>query len=278
VLADGTTTNVHVIDVVPPRFSTKETIAAVNHWKFTPAMEGGRAIDWHNNEWAVVFADPNTPLDPTPAFMQTYQEAAALLQAKKYDQAKAANEQLLSTVTARLHEIGLAETQSALVSLGLADPRRAYDAIRRATDPAVVTLLDDELRQVLQIRFGIEIALGRVVDALDTFARLGKFATPPDEKTTAQAKAIAEALKSDAAIRVDGRVDGDPWIHVPSRRTFTLANIEGQVREIRLECDRKGQVLPYAADVDWTLPPGWGACTILVDAQKNTSFKLYEFK
>ena len=54
VLADGTTTNVHVIDVVPPRFSTKETIAAVNHWKFTPAMEGGRAIDWHNNESAVI--------------------------------------------------------------------------------------------------------------------------------------------------------------------------------------------------------------------------------
>lgn len=279
VKADGTTADVRVVDSLPPgKIQAKDTLAAVEKWRFTPAMDGGQPIEWYNRESTVVFDDPNISAQPSPLFSAAYRAATALLQEQKFDKAKDANDRLLAMSTMGLHEIGLAETQAAVVNMGLSDPTSAYNAIRRATDPAAVTLADDELRQALQIRFAIEVTLGRVAEALDTFARLGKFPTPPDEKMAAQAKAIAEALQTDAAIRIDGRVDQDPWAHTPTRRTFTLANIEGEVRELRLECDRRTQVIPYAANVDWTLPPSWGACTIFVVAKKNTAFKLFEFK
>jgi len=30
--------------------------------------------------------------------------------------------------------------------------------------------------------------------------------------------------------------------------------------------------------VDWTLPASWGSCVLFVDAKRDTSFTLYEFK
>jgi hypothetical protein len=77
---------------------------------------------------------------------------------------------------------------------------------------------------------------------------------------------------------VKGRIERDVWAHVPARRTFTLTDVEGEVSEIQVECDRRKTVLEYQADVDWTLPPGWGSCTLFVDGKRDTTFALYEFK
>lgn len=40
----GATTNVRVLEAVPPRIFEKETINAVKRWKFTPVMRDGRPV------------------------------------------------------------------------------------------------------------------------------------------------------------------------------------------------------------------------------------------
>jgi tetratricopeptide (TPR) repeat protein len=281
VLANGTTANVRVVDFMPPRLDTRATVAAVEKWTFQPAAADAQSSEWHNEESTIVFDDAALPLEPSPMFTQGYVAARELLSQNDFEKARDAANQRLLMFASRLNEIGLAETQLALASIGLSDYHSAYAAILRATDPTVVTLTDDELRRALEARFEIELQLGRAADARTTYNRYRPL-LPADGSTAdalnARAQLLDKALQGDAAIAVKGRVDREAWAHVPSRRTFTIAAVEGEVREIQVECDRRKTVLPYQAEVDWTLPPGWGECTLFVEAKRDTTFTLYEFK
>lgn len=69
-----------------------------------------------------------------------------------------------------------------------------------------------------------------------------------------------------------------PWSHPLRHRIFTIGDVTGEIRKLRLDCDRGGAPINYKAAVDWTLPSGWSACTLRVDAKRDTTFVLYEFE
>lgn len=48
------------------------------------------------------------------------------------------------------------------------DSHAALDSIRRATEPAVDQLADEELKLALEHRFTLELELGLAADALET--------------------------------------------------------------------------------------------------------------
>jgi len=60
-------------------------------------------------------------------------------------------------------------------------------------------------------------------------------------------------------------------------RSFTLANIEGEVEAIHAECDNRRRTLEYMPDVDWQLPDSWGNCVLFVAGEPDTSFRFLEF-
>lgn len=275
VLADGSTEDVRVIDSMPPQLDPSEAVRAVESWTFTPAMAGGEAVPWFNNESVIVFDDPEVPLEPTPMFAQAYREVVELINQQEFEDAQKRNERLM---TSRLGEIGVAQTQLAYIDATLDEPHAAYTAILRATDPAVPALKPAELNEALRYRFVIEIGLGRAVDALETYRRRQDLGLETDDPLAEQAAFIEEALKGDNPLGIKGLVGREPWLHRPSRRTFTFANVDGDIREIRVECDRRTAVLEYMPDVDWTLPESWGSCVLFVDAKRDTTFTLYEFK
>jgi hypothetical protein len=242
-------------------------------------MAAGTAIDWHNNEATILFDDQAVPLEPSESFLQSYVAASDLFRQKEFAQARPASERLLEMGVTRLREIGLAQMLVALVNTTVPDMHIAYDAIRRATEPNAVVLPPDELMQALGYRFAIETQLGRAVEALATFARRQALGSPAQpDSLAAQAMAIEEALEGDGAIAIKGRVGREPWVHSPSRRTFTIVDVDGDVRGIQVECNRRKVVLEYMPDVDWTLPESWGDCVLFVAAKRDTTFSLYEFK
>lgn len=278
VLADGTTADVRVMDVMPPQLGTKDIVAAVEKWTFEPATMSGEPVDWHNNESVIVFDDESVPLEPTPRFSQAYVEIIELLGQEDFDEAKERNERLLENGTTRLNEIGLLQAQAAIANVAAADLHAAYEAILRATDPDVVTLQAAELGDALRYRFGLSLELGHYLDALDTFERLNELETLPEgDVIAARAAAIREALSTDAAIIVKARVDREPWAYSPARRTFTIADVDGSVREIQVECNRGKAVLEFSADAEWSVPASWGNCMLFVAARRDTTFSLVEF-
>jgi hypothetical protein len=69
----------------------------------------------------------------------------------------------------------------------------------------------------------------------------------------------------------------NPWQHPLTQRTFTIANVFGEVRKLELECAEGRERLDYAIGVDWTLPTGRNDCILQVSAREGTTFRLYEF-
>lgn len=277
VLADGTTADVRVVDVMPPKMGTKNAVSAVQKWKFKPATVGGQPVDWHNNESVIVFDQENIPLEPSQFFARGYGQIVNLVTQQNYERAKRQTTTMLESQASRLNEIGLLQAQAAMLHVATSDLHDAYDAILRATDPEVVTLNDPELASALRYRFGIELELGRFESALESYARLAAIEElPDDDAVKQQAEALRQALRPDAAIEVKGRVAREPWHYKPTRRTFGFKDVNGSIRRLELECNRRRQTLEFSLDVEWTIPESWGACTVTVDARRDTTFTLVE--
>jgi hypothetical protein len=74
------------------------------------------------------------------------------------------------------------------------------------------------------------------------------------------------------------RVGKEPWVHGLKSRTFTIGNVAGEIRRLAFDCPDGRKRLEYQEGVDWTVPDGWQACALVVDAKRSTSFMLYEFQ
>jgi hypothetical protein len=65
---------------------------------------------------------------------------------------------------------------------------------------------------------------------------------------------------------------------VPTRRTFAISAVNGELKTIQVECDRRDAELAFAADSEWTLPETWGGCSLTVEGSRDTEFVFYEFR
>jgi len=279
VLADGTTADVRVVDSMPPRLSTGDAVAVVKGWKFTPAVSDGKPVDWHNNLVLVSYDIEEIPLEPSLVFSGAYLEVEEYLNREKYEQAKSRNVKMLKDSTRRLYEIGLAQTQLAMIELKLADYHAAYTAITRATLSEVDQLTPKDLKVALLYRFAIEVQLGRYMEALQTFERRQALEPLPDDNDAIKhSRAITEALGGDDALAVKARIDEDPWTYQLVRRVFTIADLDGQIEAIEVECNRRKTVLKFQDNAEWKLPESWGECTLFIDGKRGTTFTVYEFK
>lgn len=92
-----------------------------------------------------------------------------------------------------------------------------------------------------------------------------------------EVEAGANGLAYDAESIVEVRVGRKPWTHDLTARTFTIARIFGEIRDLEVECDEQDSKLEHEPGIEWTLPESWGACTLVVDATRDTTFALYEF-
>jgi hypothetical protein len=131
----------------------------------------------------------------------------------------------------------------------------------------------------LQYRNALELELGDAIGALATFARRNETEpVPQDDPTVASAAAIQEALAAgDAPIAIKAKILDEYWMHALTRRTFALAEVTGTLGSIQVDCNRRVAQLQYAPDSEWTLPDGWGACSLTIEADRGTEFVFYEF-
>lgn len=282
-LADGTTADVRVVDVMPPGLDTLTAVAAVGAWTFEPAVANGVPIDWHNNVAVIAFKREGSEFHASPAFAEAYEEVAELVSSARYSRAKSRSERMQSERAFSLYEMALAQMQLAAIEHALGDAHAALDAIRRATEPAVPQLPDAELKVALEHRFALEVQLGRVADALETHGRRVEVERlPSDSPMARQAAALQDALEAPettTSLGIQGRIDENgQWAHALTWRTFAVDDVDGRNEAIEVECSREKRVLPFEADVEMAVPATWGACVVFVKGRRDTTFTLYQFR
>lgn len=84
-------------------------------------------------------------------------------------------------------------------------------------------------------------------------------------------------LPYDASRVVDVLIGREPWRYELTSRTFTIAQLYGEIFGLDVDCVAGGIRLQWETGAEWTLPDDWGACTLQVQASRGTSFALYEF-
>jgi tetratricopeptide (TPR) repeat protein len=277
VMADGTSSGVRVINVMPPDIDPASTLSEFARWTFLPGTRNGTAIDWHNNETIVAFRAPGGLSPTADAFAENYAAIASLLADEKYDAALEASNALIEQHATRLTEIGLALAQRALIYMGLGD---AYDALgpaQMATDRRVPMLSGIELSPALQLRLQIEAALSHTYEALHTYRRLANGVTADAGNAFAR---VGERLTSDwegkDALEVKGRIDDGVWRFDLHRPFFYIINIDGNLTTLDLECDTTRLSLQFDPEADYGLRESFGDCTLFAHGNNGTTFSLVE--
>ncbi len=277
VTADGRTANVRAVDSQPPQLDTRVAVAAVEQWRFQPASDNGTPVEWHNNVSFVVFENPDAPRIPNPMFRGAFDETGQLIAGGRLDRAKSRNERMQRESTFRLFEMGVANMQLAEIEAALGNLAGAYASAVRATMPEVNMLDGEDLIYALDYRFLAAAEMGRVPDALDTFERRAAI-QPYDAGSPIpeHARRLRDALPG-VTLAVNGEITRDPWSFEPSRRTFTVEDVDGRVDDILIECNRRTATLPFQEDAEWSIPESWGDCLLTFNGRRGTTFTLYEF-
>ena len=280
VLADGSITNIDIIDEMPPRLIAKDIEKAMADWSYVPARDNGESIDLHNIIETFTFDNNEMPNISGPAVMALYQEPEELMAEERFERALRRSVRHLRQSAFTLHDIGLFNTQIATIGIRLPDMHVAYQAIKRATHTEVEQLTRGELAVALQYRFIIETNLGRYLDALDTYQRLNSMEDfPVVDSIQEQARTIEAALGDTFTLTLKAKIAEDEaqWFHIPGSRAFSISDVEGELTALDIACQRNVATLEYQQDVEWSLPDSWGDCSILVKGDESTTFTFIEY-
>jgi len=281
VAADGTTTDVRVVDAMPAGLDPLAALVAVRTWRFEPALADGAAIDWHNNLAVIVFNREQAVHAGWPEFAETYAEVADLTARARYAEAKSRNERMQSELAVTLEEMAFAQMQLAAIEHAMGDAHAALEASRRATEPAVRQLADEELALALEHRFTLELELGLAADALETYERRTDLGRLPSREAMARlGTALEQSLTApETSLAAQARIGADgQWAHSLTWPVFAVGDVDGRNDGLEVECNRNKAALPFEAEVQMTIPAGWGECILLVRGAPGTSFVVYEFK
>jgi hypothetical protein len=145
----------------------------------------------------------------------------------------------------------------------------------RAEQLRVQQHLGDEIRRLAAEDPDLHDAIVRVGRAQDALAE--QTGAPALHSVSREVQPGDAALPGDAKRAYEVRIGQEPWELALTERTFTLAAVTGEVRELRVKCDQGSKKIDYEPDVEWTLPSAWHGCSLQLDATPGTTFALYEF-
>src|SRR5690606_35302845 len=102
----------------------------------------------------------------------------------------------------------------------------------------------EDLLVALQLRLQLADRLGHTAEALETHGRIAAGLDPGQaDPFAAAAQALRARLDEAEVLQSAGLIDDEPWRVDVSRRTFTLANVDGEVEAIHAECDHRRSTL-----------------------------------
>lgn len=145
----------------------------------------------------------------------------------------------------------------------------------RGEQARVERLLETEMRRLLAEDPELRAAVTRLNQAR---AALGEALGAGGVQTASLEVPPSDGLPFGAKRAFVVRIGREPWSHALEQRTFTMAEVNGKVRKLELACGKERKRLDYQPAVDWSIPSGADACTLLVDAKPETTFALYEFE
>lgn len=158
---------------------------------------------------------------------------------------------------------------------------------RRAHGIAETIRMDKEDRvDLLEKIFAMEDHFGHYAQAMRTYAELQRVVGkgPVNELIETRAAELRATIAGDEAMTAQATIynpcdcdEGKPlWYYKPARRTFSFANLSGNVKSFEARCDSQRVSGPVEAGKEWTLAPEWGSCRVFVFGDDGATFDFVE--
>jgi len=139
---------------------------------------------------------------------------------------------------------------------------------------------------LLEDIFELEFKFSQYSAAMRTLATLKEVRGSTDavERLSARAEEITARLENDPVLVANAIVvnpcdcdAGDAlWAYVPARRTFSFANLNGNVERFEARCELQRLSGAVETDQQWTLEADWGFCQIFVFGDDGATFEFLE--
>ena len=161
------------------------------------------------------------------------------------------------------------------------------ECFRRALAVSTHQSLRPEYRKKLMAQiFRLEDEFGQYSAALTTYRALDRFSTAStvDEAIQARADEIRALVEGDEDLVASATVynpcnceAGEAlWYYKPARRTFSFANLSGNVTRFEARCEKQRIEGAMETGKTWTLAPEWGNCRVFVFGDDGARFDFVE--
>jgi len=286
VKADGTTADIEILGGFTNPFYEDMIRQSIAKWTFTPGTVNGEARDFFNQEYTFK-AKVSDTLAISPNIQQQLEPIRQSIAAKDFAGARDTISGLLQKDVHSVLDFALMNEMMVTAQMGLNDPFAALAASKLATmgTPGLAggveynltpELLEGALKQQVVLAATVR-QQGEVLRAWEALNAVSD--APADDKLNEWVETARQQIASPDPLLELGKIVADKhWVHVPSRRIFTVADVrEGKLDKIVAHCERRTLELEYQEGVDWTMPPTFGDCTLDFQGSNGTLFTVYEF-
>ena len=281
---DGSATDPLIIDSSGGAAFEEATREVTDDWRFAPLDSPvERPANLVNIRWEIEKGRDGA----TSNFMRRYIRIVNHLRAEEYEEARSRVDSAHKVGGWNLYESTMLWLMMGRVEGAEGNFAGKLECYRRAHRISEKIRLKREDRvELLEKIFTLENRFGQYAEASGTFAQLTKYVgkSAMNDEIAALAVEARAKIDGDEAIAAQATIynpcdceAGEPlWYYEPARRTFSFANLSGNVERFEARCEKQRVQAPVEAGTEWTLAPEWGSCRVFVFGDDGATFEFVE--
>lgn len=280
VTPDGTAVDPIIIDSSGGVAFEEEARKAMTEWRFE-APDSGAELP--NNIVNIRTRVRRGKDAPTSGFIRNYRRVMTQVQGGQIEEARRLVNKTSEAGGWNLYESTMLWLMIGRIESAEGDSIDKLEAYRRAL--AIGTgrsLRGNDRLDLLGRVFALQDEFGHYADATRTYSRLKKLGDDSalvaelapraaeiatlmqDEETLTASATIYNPCDCDAGVPL--------WYYKPARRTFSFANLSGNVKRFEARCEHHRVRGDVEVGKSWTLAPEWGSCRVFVFGDDGASF------
>ena len=276
--AEGKPYDVTVINSSGDAAFEKAARLAASRWTFEPAELSSTKIDAAVRRGITFQLSGAT--GASRSYIRRFRKLTKAIESDDPDKAK----QLLAALgkySRTLYEqayrqLGLYQYESKWGS-----PEGQYEALIGAAfiDHGRGFLPDALLTKLLVAKLNLELQTSYFASARSTATSLMErtLDNPMRQEIEKVSREIDQIEKADSMIVVSGRIDSTNYFsHSLLRPTFSFRNLEGDIAELRLHCDKGYVGFIFKPELSYTVEPGYRDCGLTAIGTPGSTFELVE--
>ncbi len=274
-----------VVDSSGDREFERAAKRTTESWSYEPATWDGETVQQCENEVMITFAIESSEAGVRRPFYRQYRRASEALDEDNTERAEELLEQM-STRAMTTYERARYRILQARLADAYGDDDARLRHLRRAVASGGRWIDEETYVPVLYVILVLELEAGDYSAALRTWDALNELDTTGIDLTQAAAaiEFVQEAIAGPDILAMEAQLEADEgcedctadWIYRPLRNSFAFSEIDGDVENLEIRCQRQRVVDDVSEDKTWQIPDSWGDCSILVFGEPGTTFKLLE--